>query len=88
MFGTAYPISILKSLPKFLAGILVPFRFVAATDRQIDRHKHIFLCYTDEATTEQNTFFTVEDVCGNLLGLNISVMIKFKYGYSEKFTNC
>jgi len=27
-------------------------------------------------------------VCGNLFGLNVSIMIKFKSANTEKFTNC
>jgi hypothetical protein len=58
MFGTAYPISNFKSLPKFQTTFLIPCCLVAAKDRQTDRHIHTSFYYTDKAIKEQNTIYS------------------------------
>jgi hypothetical protein len=85
VFGTAYFISILKSLPKFQATILISCWVEAATDRQTQTYRSIIY---RGSYYRAKYIFTVEELCGNLLGLDISVMIKFKSGDTEKFTKC
>jgi len=73
MFGTAHPIRILKSLPKFQATILISFWVVAATDRQTQTYHSLL---HRESYYREKYVFTIEDVCGNILGLDVSFMIK------------
>jgi len=58
---------------------------VAATDKQTKTYRSIIYKGSYNRTKYN---FKVEDLCGNLLGLNVSEMIKFKSGDTEKFTNC